>query len=46
MLKYKRTNICLLPALSDIPLTPTAVDAEIVRNGGLSVVIKAIKERL
>jgi hypothetical protein len=45
MLKHKRTNIRPLPAPSDAPPTPTAVDAEIARNGGSSVAIEATKER-
>jgi hypothetical protein len=45
MLKHKQKYICLRSALSDAPLTPTAVNAEIARNGESSVAIKAIKER-
>jgi hypothetical protein len=45
MLKHKRTNIRPLPAPSDAPPKPTAVDAEIARSGGSSVAIEATKER-
>lgn len=45
MLKHKRTNIRPLPTPSDAPPKPTAVDAEIARNGGSSLAIEATKER-
>jgi hypothetical protein len=45
MLKHKRTNIRPLSAPSDAPPTPTAVDAEIARNGGSSTAIETTKER-
>ncbi len=45
MLKHKRTNIRPLPAPPDAPPTPTAVDAEIARNGGSSIAIETTKER-